>query len=427
MGGNAATVFRGMATLAMGTGMARLIGVATIPILTRIYSPADYGVLAVYTALVAIVAPTLSLRYVLAVPLPRSDGLALNLLALSAALMAATSLVAALACWLFAGTFLRWMSMEVLIPWWWLVLLGGLAVALYESMSLWATRHRAYKVIAQTKVVQSALGESVKLGLGLLALKPFGLLFGSLVEQSGGVSFLVSRFKNGFAKHAKRIRLKRMFSLISGYRNFPLFRLPSQFLLVFSAQAPAMFAAALYGAETTGQLGLALMALAVPSNLIGQSIGQAFYGEIARLKKGSELKIKELAYSVQVRLFVVGVPVSAIIFFFGESIFELAFGATWKDAGRYAAILSPYVLLQLTSSPLVQILNIYNSQLSFLLINTFRAIGLGLIYSYCENSNSKPDQFISLLGFFLFFFYLLVSLYILRVVTKAASNRAHQT
>lgn len=92
-GGTSGGVFRGMMTLALGSSIGRVIGIASIPVLTRLYSPADFGVLAVFTALVAILAPLVTLRYALALPLPRHDGVAMNLLVLSTGLMLGLSAI----------------------------------------------------------------------------------------------------------------------------------------------------------------------------------------------------------------------------------------------------------------------------------------------------------------------------------------------
>jgi O-antigen/teichoic acid export membrane protein len=237
-GGEAGHVFRGMATLAMGTGTARLVGLACIPLLTRIYTPSDYGVLAIFSSLVSVVAPILGLRYALAIPLPRTDGMAMNLMALSSVLLLVTGIVAILLLWLFGPIILTWISMEVLIPWRWLVVLGAMATALYETLSMWATRQRAYSVIARTQVTQSVLGEGVKLALGLLAFKPFGLLLGQIVSQSSGASAFLVQFRHVYKKNRVRIRYKRMAFLLHYYRSFPQYRLPSVVLLSLSVQAP---------------------------------------------------------------------------------------------------------------------------------------------------------------------------------------------
>lgn len=43
-----------------------------------------------------------------------------------------------------------------------------------------------------------------------------------------------------------------------------------------------MFVAWLYDSEITGQLALSLMVLGIPIALIGSTMGQAYYGEIAK-------------------------------------------------------------------------------------------------------------------------------------------------
>src|SRR5690625_6821617 len=68
-----------MLILLMGSGFSKLIGVAVIPILTRVYSPEEYGVMAVYVSFVAILSPMLTLRYIQAIPLPKKNLAAMHL------------------------------------------------------------------------------------------------------------------------------------------------------------------------------------------------------------------------------------------------------------------------------------------------------------------------------------------------------------
>ncbi|QQV10600.1 lipopolysaccharide biosynthesis protein [Acinetobacter johnsonii] len=418
-------LFKNILKMVLGTGIARIIGVASIPILTRLYTPYDYGVLAVFVGLIAVISPILSLRYVVAIPLPKKDESAINLVALSLMLMGCMSVVIGLIFYFFIDVFAQWFDIAVLQDFWWLIILGAIAVALYEMLSLWATRQQHYSIIARTKVTQSLIGEGSKIVLGLLAIKPLGLLIGNIFEQSAGSISFIYKFKEDFIRLKFHIHKKIFYLLWNYYRGFPLFRLPSQFLLVFSMQAPAFFAASLYGATSTGQLSLALMAMALPISLIGASVSQVFYGEISNIGKGSEEKIKNLVIVVQKKLFLVGIPITLFIFFAGEFIFKIAFGNKWIEAGQYASILAPYLLLQLTSSPLVQVLNVYNAQLSFLAINVFRAIGLVSIYLYCQYFNIEMSDFVAILSGFLFVFYLLMSVYILNVVNRKALNRTY--
>ncbi|HRL75159.1 MAG TPA: oligosaccharide flippase family protein [Candidatus Accumulibacter phosphatis] len=422
-GGAGSTVFKGMATLAIGTGVARIIGVASIPVLTRIYSPADYGVLSVFTSLVLMLVPIVTLRYVVAIPLPRHDGLAMNLMALSVGLMLCITLAVSLVLWAFGPVLLGLVSMEVLAPYWWLIVLGIVGTGSYELLSMWATRRKAYRIIAQTQVFQSAVGSFLKIGLGLLALKPLGLLLGQVVAQSGGSGSFVARFRSDFQRTAGMVTLRRMAFTGRYYWGFPVYRLPSQFLMVFSMQAPLLFAAALYDAETTGQLGLAMMALALPVNLLGQSIGKAYYAEVARLSRKAPGKILEITKSVQKRLFAIGVPSALAIIVFGPSLFSLIFGEIWFLAGIFASILAVSLLFQITSAPMIQVLNVFNQQKLFLAINGVRAIMLISLYLVFSITNLSAILFTIAYSGLMTLFYLAISYAVIRFLNVCQSAR----
>lgn len=423
VGGEASAVFRGMATLAMGTGAAKLIGIAAIPLLTRLYSPEDFGVLSIYVALVLVIAPVLTLRYVQAVPLPKTDAMAANLVALSASLLLVVSGLLIVILWLLGPAILRLMSMDKLVPWWWLIVLGAMAAALYEMLSVWAIRKKAYRIIAKTQFTQSLVGEGLKLLLGLLAFKPLGLLLGQIATQGGGIGSFLVRFREDIRVQITNVASNRMWLMARYYGGFPAFRLPSQFLMVLSVQAPLMIASVLYGSEVTGQLGLALTALALPVNLIGHSIGQAFYGEIADIGKKDLLRIRKLSYAIQGRLFVVGIPIAAVLFVFGEYLFRIIFGSDWVDAGRYASLLAPFVLMQFTSAPLIQVLNIFNFQIGFFLINLLRIVGILVVFYLASYFDLKEEKFVLVISCFLFLFYGGVSAFVFYVV-DAESKRS---
>ncbi|TVR58891.1 MAG: polysaccharide biosynthesis protein [Candidatus Competibacteraceae bacterium] len=367
-GGPASAVFRGMATLALGSGLARVIGIASIPILTRLYTPEDFGVMAVFTALIALMAPLLTLRYILAVPLPRHDGLAMNLMVLSAGLMLVTGTLLAIGLALFAEPMLALMSMEVLAPWWWLIVLGLIGSGTYEMLSLWATRRRAYKVIAYTNVTQSAAGAVVKIAFGFFGTGPIGLLVGQVVATSGGVGTFLRQFWAEFRANWKHVRRSRLERVAVRHRGFPIYRLPSQVLLVFSAQAPVLFIATLYDAETTGQFGLAMAALGLPLGLLGRTTANAFYAEAANIGRRRGEEIWHLTIAVLKRLAFFGTAPTIILLLFGPELFMFVFGSNWELAGVFSSILAIYLFLQFIQTPAGHLFYIFERQKSLLVL-----------------------------------------------------------
>lgn len=92
---------RSVSMLMGGTASAQLLMVLAAPFLTRLYKPEDFGVLAVYTGLLALLAVIASLRYQLAIPLPACDQEAANIVVLCLMCLLGTTLLSAFwfFCW----------------------------------------------------------------------------------------------------------------------------------------------------------------------------------------------------------------------------------------------------------------------------------------------------------------------------------------
>src|SRR5215469_15611097 len=78
---------RGTLTLAACTTLGAGLMVAVAPVLTHLFTPVTFGIVAVYTSIVSMAAPVVSLRYDLAILLPEDDNDAANVLILSLLLL----------------------------------------------------------------------------------------------------------------------------------------------------------------------------------------------------------------------------------------------------------------------------------------------------------------------------------------------------
>lgn len=414
--GASGAVFRGMATLALGSGIGRVIGLAAIPMLTRLYTPEDFGVLALFMALVAILAPLVTLRYVLALPLPRHDGMAMALLVVSIGFMLVLSAVVALALWLGGETLLGLVSMQVLAPWWWLIALGVIGTAVYEMLTLWATRKRAYKVIAQTNVTQSAAGAVLKIVLGLASVQPLGLLVGQLVAQVSGIGRLMHEFMTEFGTNWRHIRGARLRKAAWRYRGFPIYRVPSQFVMVIAQQSPLLFIASHYGSAPAGQFALALMVLRVPIDLLSRSVSQALFGEISAKKR------KEPIWNVYLatvkRLLAFSVPTSIVLWLVAEPFSSIVFGNNWNAAGLYIQHLAIYSWIVFVTHSVIPVLIVGERQRGLLGFNLLRLFIVAMISLLANFVELSIDMYVFLFAVSFCIFNCMYLFYITYVVTK---------
>ena len=98
------TFARGVSVLVGGTAGAQLLTVLAAPILTRLYSPEDFGLLAVYASLLGLIGVVASLRYELAIPLPESDEEAAHVMVLSLLILLGMTVLTAIVMTIFGST-----------------------------------------------------------------------------------------------------------------------------------------------------------------------------------------------------------------------------------------------------------------------------------------------------------------------------------
>ena len=374
------SIFKNMGILASGSGVAKVLGIAAYPVITRIYSPDDFGVLAVFTSAIAILVPFYTLRYSVAIPLPKNNGLALNLMALGLGLIVIFSTLLSFLFITFGDAIFSFFNMAEIANYWWLLVLGLVGAGLFELLTSWATRVKQFSPVAKATIWQSFSSVTTIIGLGLLGIKPLGLLIGDVVKRGGGILTLARHFLRDVKDNFQHLAKKRIIFIATYYKDLPLYRLPSQFLLVFSTKMPVLYFAFQFGSEPTGQLGLALMVVAIPMSLIGSNTGKAYYAEIAKIGANKRDEVLELTKSITKRLSLLSLFPTLILLLFSPFLFQVIFGQEWLDAGIFTSILAFYLFTQFITSPLVNVFNVYNQQSKFLEINLVRIVLIGIVF-----------------------------------------------
>ena len=87
------------AVLVSGTALAHGITALSLPVLSRLYTPTDFSVLAVFSSILAIIAVAACLRFEIAIAIPQSEEEALGLLILALISACAVATVTALVVW----------------------------------------------------------------------------------------------------------------------------------------------------------------------------------------------------------------------------------------------------------------------------------------------------------------------------------------
>ena len=402
--------------LAFGSLAARVISLAAVPVLTRIYAPVEMGLLAQFVATVLLVSPLLALRFPVALPLPGGDRAASALVGLSLCLTGIMTGLLAVLVALGDKEFFNATGLGVLYPWRWILLAAILGTALYELFQFWAIRRQHMAAVARTQIVQSLAGNGAKLSFGFADFGAAGLIVGQLVQQSAGSLSLLRQFLLDITQVRTMFRMRRMRAAASRYSKFPMLRLPSQFLLVLGSQIPVLVVARLFGDATTGQLSLAVTVLAVPVGILTQAIGNAFYSEIARVWNHAPEQVGLLTLRVSIRLLLVAIVPSGAVLSFGPPLFAFLFGEEWRLAGTFAQVLSVALLAQITTAPVMHILTVMQRHGMFLLLNVIRVALIGTAFGLAIAGESGATDTIALYSAALTAYYVSVAFIVTMIV-----------
>lgn len=342
---------KSVSVLAGGTAAGQFIVVAASPILTRLYSPEDFGLLAVYGGILGILGVVASLRYELAIPLPEYDRKAASVAVLCLVVVVVMALLTALVFGLFGSEIINILNTPSLQPYLWLVPLGVFLMGVYQAFQYWAIRTKAFSAIAKTRMSQS-LGMVVVQVAGY-TLGPLALLLGRVVGHSAGIFGLV---RSALKKHSKAFSSTTYTEVRQAaveYRSFPIVSTWTGLASSGGANLPPLLIAIFIGAGPAGIFALTHRVLSQPMAVIGKAVGDVFYREAAQAHR--EGKLLETIDRVFSTLVLLAFPPAVMIFLVTPEAFVIIFGDSWKKAGEIARWMTPWLFFQFVVTPSTRI------------------------------------------------------------------------
>lgn len=353
---------RGALAIFGGTAAGQALALVSAPVLSRLYSPSNFGVFTVLSSLVAIVGTVAALRFELAVPLPERERDAHGLVALGL-MSTGLTFVLTSAVVAFAGTRLaQAFDQPDLMPWLWCVPVTSTVMGAYLVLNQLAIRHRRYGAIGRRNVLQSVAMVATQVAAGLTGLKAGGLILGLGVGQATSAVSLVSG-SGLFSAEARDGRQRHRLRQIAGrYRRFPLVLAPSGLLNVMGLQLPVVLIAYWYGSSVAGWMGLTQRVLSLPVMLVGTAIAQVYLAELARAARDDLERANKLFVVASQRLLLVAVAAALVFIVLSPLLFGLVFGAQWKTSGEYAQALAVSLAAQLVAVPVSQTLIVFERQ-----------------------------------------------------------------
>lgn len=355
---------RSAGVLVGGTAFAQALAVLALPLLTRLYSPEDFSLLAVYVALLTLVSVIACLRLEIAIPLPEDDTEAANLLAIALTLVAVTAAIVALIVLAFGTAFFDAIGQPRMAPYGWLLPPAVLLAGSYAALQYWATRKKRFPTIARTRMMQAASGITAQIGLGWIGAGALGLMIGHALKAGSGVVNLTREALRSDMGPLSGISRIGMLRALGEYRAFPQYSVWEALFNQAAVQIPMLLIAALAVGPEAGFLLLAMRAMGTPVQLVGRAASQVYLSRAPEeMRRGN---LPGFTTEVLSGLARAGAPIIIFIGVVAPTIFPLVFGEEWRRAGELVAWMTPWYLLKLLSSPISMVMHVTMKQKSMM-------------------------------------------------------------
>lgn len=368
--------FRGpVVTLLSGTAITLVISYLTVPILTRLFTPEEFGISDYFVMIMSILITFSSLRYEDAMLLPRDDRDAAAVFWLANLLTGMTVLLTVLiAFWRYEiAVFLR---VEAVGPYLWLVPPALLLMRFAKLSEVWLSRLKSFRTITAGEVVNKVTMVSSRVGAGAAtSLGAGGLIGGFIMAHVASAAYYVVALQRGAGRYlAGTFDVAALRRVARRYRRFPAYSTPAAALNAAVARLPVLFLPIYFSLEAVGLFGRAFVTLAVPLSLIGTAISQVFFIHAAEANRSNRLAA--FTRTVHARLVMIGMFPTLMLIAVGPDLFAFVFGPEWRQAGVFEQYLAVWFFAGGVASPLTRLFDVLERQRTELLISVATFLGL---------------------------------------------------
>jgi len=358
---------RNLSRLLRGTIISQALLVATLPILTRIYSPKAFAEYAVFIAIIGILTPITNGRFEIAIPVARNRVEAIELLKLSLLSNIALATTLFIALYFFGDAILTRFGIHSAKLYAYAIPFCTLLMGIYNALQFWLTREKDFHTISSTRIRQTTISIATQIGLGLSPLQAHGLVFGSTLSFTGGLS----RMLRGAPKISLliRIRVARLTAAYKRYAHYLIYSTPEALVNAAAAQTPVLIVAYYATGPETAFLMIAMKFIKIPMTLVGKSVSQVYISHALEYKSSGTLRRKTIAIMRNLGLIFSLPLIIAAIFF--KILIPYILGTEYSRVGDLIAWMTPWAILMIMTSPVAMGLNVLNLQRLGLAVQTY--------------------------------------------------------
>lgn len=347
--------------MVVGSIASQFIAILFLPVISRLYSPEQFGVYSVYAGLIGVLSVVPTMRFEMAVFRANTTYEQASIIKFSFLIVVSISGFFGLLL-LLATKFTSLENAHSLLSTSnsLLVFLSLIAAGFVTVLVALCTKAGLFKILAFAPVY----GQISYITIALILFYLFGDDGYNLI-----IAFINSQFvlvlvytleayrRNHFPRKVKLNPLK----MFSQYKDYARYTLPGSIFGAIANHSPIILLGAYFGPITAGCYGITMKVIQLPMYLFGNPLGRAFNSHFSDAESQVE-RARLFEQNVEILISVIIFP-CALLTLYSVEAFTFVFGSNWELSGKFAAFLSPYLLFWFVAAPISVVNVLMNLQL----------------------------------------------------------------
>jgi lipopolysaccharide exporter len=363
-----------VATMISGRAVAALIGLATTPIVARLFDPSEFGVAAVFMSIIGIVSNVGPARYDAAIVLPKREQDAVEIMWFCYRIVPLIGLVVLSLILIYKAAGFGWPTLELLGIWLWVLPFAAMLQSAVLIQEAWLTRKRSFGLISSSYVAGTASVGTVRIGFGLATGSTvYGLMIGNLLGLIA--RYIYMELPTATRSHllSSRLSWARAREIGRHYSDFPKFNAPAA--LVFSAgqNLPVLLFGVMFSPAAAGLYAMANRLVQPPVSIVANSMRQVFRQKAAAVHNSGRSLKRAFLFATGGLALLGLIPFSAL-WLIGEQLAQWILGPRWLGAGAYLEIIALWLYMIWVMAPCNAIFVVLRRQKLWLTVQTLLTV-----------------------------------------------------
>lgn len=370
----------------ISSALGQIILIITIPIVSRIYSPTEFGEFTLFSNIAMILIPIINARYDLLIINAKNQHKANVLSQISFIISVIIILIIVPIASIFSIIYPQYMLTMFFM------IITLILVSFTNIFTNYLNRERNYKVLSIINIFRSGSMAIIQIILGVLHFGSLGLIIGFAFSYVAGIGIGYKIFKNHFYIITDKKEVRDAFF---EHKNQLIYSTPSILINSLSFSIVIFFLGILYTNEEVGIYGMAIRILGVPITIISLGLSKIF------MQKANDYYVKygtfrKLLIKFSEALVILSIALYLPFYLLSETVVNLILGSQWLETIAVMQLIIPLFAVRLIVSTVsLSIVVIKKQQIELMLQSSF-LIGTIITFYISKFANLEFMQFVEL-------------------------------